>query len=143
MTRREVLRALGAKAAALAAVRERAAVAAGPNIKWAVSMFLWTSTQWPDRGPVPFTDILHGELKQHTTNAPLCSLTGCLVLGPSSDAHPLPTVFQPSATVRAKDLKAARSRVSIPILRNAASVPASSRPTRPKKPAGSKTVSNS
>jgi hypothetical protein len=33
MTRREVLRALGAKAAALAAVRERAAVAAGPNIK--------------------------------------------------------------------------------------------------------------
>ena len=58
MTRREVLRALGAKAAALAAVRERAAVAAGPNIKWAVSMFLWTSTQWPGRGPVPFTDML-------------------------------------------------------------------------------------
>jgi inosose dehydratase len=58
MTRREVLRALGAKAAALAAVRERAAAAAGPNIKWAVGMFLWASTQWPDRGPVPFTDML-------------------------------------------------------------------------------------
>ncbi len=58
MTQREVLRALGAEAAVLAAVRERAAVAAGPNIKWAVSMFLWTSTQWPDRGPVPFTDML-------------------------------------------------------------------------------------
>src|SRR5262249_8416912 len=58
MKRREFLAALSAKAAALAAIRERAMAATGPNIRWAVSMFLWTSTQWPDRAPVPFTDML-------------------------------------------------------------------------------------
>src|SRR5437868_9333368 len=58
MKRRELLAVLGAKAAALALLRERATAAAGPNLKWAVSMFLWTSTQWPDRAPVPFTDML-------------------------------------------------------------------------------------
>src|SRR5580700_833917 len=58
MKRRELLAALGAKASALALLRERADAAAGPNLKWAVSMFLWTSTQWPDRAPVPFTDML-------------------------------------------------------------------------------------
>src|SRR5262252_5062026 len=58
MTRREMLRAIGAKAAMLAAVRDRALAVAGPNIKWAVSMFLWTSTQWQDNGPIPFTDML-------------------------------------------------------------------------------------
>ena len=49
MTRRQLLRTLSAQAAALGALRDRASAAAGPNIKWAVSMFLWTSTQWPDR----------------------------------------------------------------------------------------------
>ena len=49
MKRRDLLAALGAKAAALATLRERASAAAGPNIRWAVSMFLWTSTQWGDR----------------------------------------------------------------------------------------------
>jgi len=58
MRRRDLLAALGAKAAFLAAFRERAAAAAGPNIKWSVSMFLWTSTQWGDAAPVPFTDML-------------------------------------------------------------------------------------
>ena len=58
MTRRQLLASLSVKAAALAALREQAAALAGPNIKWAVSMFLWTSTQWPDRAPVPFTDML-------------------------------------------------------------------------------------
>src|SRR5947207_3563678 len=58
MTRRDLLRALGAKAAVLASLREQAGAAAGPNIKWAVSMFLWTSTQWGDHAPVPFTDML-------------------------------------------------------------------------------------
>jgi inosose dehydratase len=58
MRRRELLAALGAQAASLALLRDRAAAAAGPNIKWAVSMFLWTSTQWGDRAPVPFTDML-------------------------------------------------------------------------------------
>src|SRR5579864_5335933 len=58
MKRRELLAVLGAKAAALALLRERAEAAAGPNLKWAVSMFLWTSTQWPDHAPVPFTDML-------------------------------------------------------------------------------------
>ena len=58
MRRRELLAALAARAASLAAFREKAGAAAGPNLKWAVSMFLWTSTQWPDRAPVPFTDML-------------------------------------------------------------------------------------
>src|SRR5579872_7092895 len=58
MTRRALLSALGARAALLASTRERAAAAVGPNLKWAVSMFLWTSTQWGDRAPVPFTDML-------------------------------------------------------------------------------------
>ena len=53
-----MLSSLAAKAAVLAALRERAAAAGGPNIRWAVSMFLWTSTQWGDRAPVPFTDML-------------------------------------------------------------------------------------
>src|SRR5947209_581453 len=57
MKRRHLLAALTAKAAALALLRERAE-AAGPNLKWAASMFLWTSTQWGDRAPVPFTDML-------------------------------------------------------------------------------------
>jgi len=58
MTRRALLSALGARAAALAVLRERAVAAAEPNLKWAVSMFLWTSTQWGDHAPVPFTDML-------------------------------------------------------------------------------------
>jgi len=58
MTRRDLLAALGAKAAVLASLREHAAAAAGPNIQWAVSMFLWTSTQWGDSAPVPYTDML-------------------------------------------------------------------------------------
>jgi inosose dehydratase len=57
MRRRELLAALGAHAASLA-LCDQASAAAGPNIKWAVSMFLWTSTQWGDRAPVPFTDML-------------------------------------------------------------------------------------
>lgn len=57
MKRREFVASFAAHAAALAAVRERCA-AADKNIKWAVSMFLWTSTQWPGKGPVPFTEML-------------------------------------------------------------------------------------
>jgi sugar phosphate isomerase/epimerase len=58
MTRRELLAALASNAATLASFRGRASAAAGPNIHWAVSMGLWTTTQWPDRAPVPFTDML-------------------------------------------------------------------------------------
>jgi hypothetical protein len=29
-----------------------------PNIKWCVSSFLWTSTQWPDKGTLPYTEML-------------------------------------------------------------------------------------
>jgi len=58
MTRREMLKSLAARAASLAALRETGMAAPGPNIRWAVSMFLWTSTQWNDRAPVPFTDML-------------------------------------------------------------------------------------
>src|SRR5437016_1061726 len=58
MRRREVLSAM---AVSLAALRERAAALyAGnrPNIKWCVSSFLWTSTQWPDTGTLPYTEML-------------------------------------------------------------------------------------
>ena len=58
MTRRQLLAALGARAATLGGLRQRLEAFAGPNLRWAVSMFLWTSTQWPDRAPVPFTDML-------------------------------------------------------------------------------------
>jgi len=45
----------------LTGLRERAEAfssVAGPNIKWAVSSFLWTSTQWGDQGALPYTDML-------------------------------------------------------------------------------------
>jgi sugar phosphate isomerase/epimerase len=58
MTRRELLAVLGSQAASLGILRQNLEAFAGPNIRWAVSMFLWTSTQWPDRAPVPFTDML-------------------------------------------------------------------------------------
>lgn len=47
-------------AASLGALRERlaAATADDRNIRWAVSMFLWTSTQWRDDGSARFTDML-------------------------------------------------------------------------------------
>jgi len=47
-------------AAGLAALRERAAAQARGerNIKWAVSSFLWTSTQWGDGSPLPYTEML-------------------------------------------------------------------------------------
>jgi len=57
MRRREAVMAM---AAALGGMRERAAAAAGgrPNIKWCVSSFLWTSTQWADEGTLPYTEML-------------------------------------------------------------------------------------
>ncbi len=48
-------------AAALGPALERArALYPGParNIKWCVSSFLWTSTMWPDKGPLPYTEML-------------------------------------------------------------------------------------
>ena len=48
-------------AAAWAGARERAAALypeSKRNIKWAVSSFLWTSTQWPDTGVLPYTEML-------------------------------------------------------------------------------------
>jgi inosose dehydratase len=42
-------------------LRERAEALYGagrPNIKWCVSSFLWTSTQWADTGTLPYTDML-------------------------------------------------------------------------------------
>lgn len=48
-------------AASLAALRERAAAfepVNRPHIKWCVSSFLWTSTQWPSQGVLPYTDML-------------------------------------------------------------------------------------
>ena len=58
MTRRQLLAGLSAQAASLGILRQNLEALAGPNIRWAVSMFLWTSTQWPERAPVPFTDML-------------------------------------------------------------------------------------
>ncbi len=57
MKRRDFLM---ATAASLAALRERIEAAAPPdtkNIRWAVSMFLWTSTQWTETAH-NFTDML-------------------------------------------------------------------------------------
>src|SRR4029434_4381881 len=58
MKRREFTAAM---AASLAALRERAEAmnaSIRPNIKWCVSSFLWTSTQWPDKGVLPYTEML-------------------------------------------------------------------------------------
>lgn len=58
MKRREFI---AAWAASLAASRERAEAMFAdkrPNIKWCVSSFLWTSTQWPDKGTLPYTEML-------------------------------------------------------------------------------------
>ena len=58
MKRREFTAAM---AASLAALRERAEAKTAsirPNIKWCVSSFLWTSTQWPDKGTLPYTEML-------------------------------------------------------------------------------------
>src|SRR5882672_2444097 len=52
---------LSAAAASLAALRNHveAFYATGrPNIKWCVSSFLWTSTQWPDTGDLPYLEML-------------------------------------------------------------------------------------
>jgi inosose dehydratase len=53
-------RALVQLAAALGSLRERleAQSAGDRNIRWAVSMFLWTSTQWREDGSARFTDML-------------------------------------------------------------------------------------
>ena len=58
MQRREFLASMSA---ALAGIRQRIEAAPGAgdrNLKWAVSMFLWTSTQWRDDGSARFTDML-------------------------------------------------------------------------------------
>jgi len=58
MRRRTLL--LSAAAAQLGALRDRlAAQTSGDrNLKWAVSMFLWTSTQWKDNEPAPWREML-------------------------------------------------------------------------------------
>src|SRR5712692_2693629 len=58
MRRREFLY---STAASLAALQEHAEALYAPvrrNIKWCVSSFLWTSTQWPDTGVLPYTGML-------------------------------------------------------------------------------------
>src|SRR5262245_25636338 len=58
MKRREFVAAL---ASLLAAQRQRAEAmfaASRPHIRWCVSSFLWTSTQWPDTGTLPYTEML-------------------------------------------------------------------------------------
>ena len=58
MNRRQTLLTM---AAILAGVRRRAEqlyAASRPNIRWCVSSFLWTSTQWQDTGTLPYTEML-------------------------------------------------------------------------------------
>lgn len=59
MRRRQFLAAI---AATLGTMRERAEALypdnKQKNIKWAVSSFLWTSTIWTDRPPLPYTEML-------------------------------------------------------------------------------------
>ena len=52
---------LSTMAACLAGWRMRAEQlypASRPNLRWCVSSFLWTSTQWPDTGTLPYTEML-------------------------------------------------------------------------------------
>ena len=51
---------LNSTAAGLALLRERMAAQTGGNrnIRWACSMFLWTSSQWKNDGSAKFTDML-------------------------------------------------------------------------------------
>ena len=58
MTRRQILSSF---AGSLVAMRRRAEAAmppGGPNIRWSVSSFVWTSTLWPDVNPLPYTEML-------------------------------------------------------------------------------------
>jgi inosose dehydratase len=57
LQRRQFLAAAGAS---LGVLRERLGAQSGQdrNLKWAVSMFLWTSTIWRDNEPAPFTEML-------------------------------------------------------------------------------------
>jgi sugar phosphate isomerase/epimerase len=56
--RREFLATTSATLGALRGRIEAAQPAGERNLKWAVSMFLWTSTQWGNQAPVPYTDML-------------------------------------------------------------------------------------
>lgn len=58
MDRREFLAAAGTSLAGLRARLEASGAAQDRNIKWAVSMFLWTSTIWGEQSPARFTDML-------------------------------------------------------------------------------------
>ena len=58
MRRREFMAGMAASLAALRERGEAMTASLRPNIKWCVSSFLWTSTQWPDKGTLPYTEML-------------------------------------------------------------------------------------
>ncbi len=58
MKRREALAAMAAYLGPLRQGAEALYGAGRPNIKWCVSSFLWTSTQWADSGTLPYTEML-------------------------------------------------------------------------------------
>jgi sugar phosphate isomerase/epimerase len=58
MKRREFVSAAAASLAALRKRVEALGAPSRPNIKWCVSSFLWTSTQWADKGSLPYTEML-------------------------------------------------------------------------------------
>jgi sugar phosphate isomerase/epimerase len=58
MQRRQFLAAAGAALAGLRRRVEAAQGADGRNLRWAVSMFLWTSTVWGEGSSARFTDML-------------------------------------------------------------------------------------
>src|SRR5207245_434556 len=76
MQRREFLATVSASLGALHDRIEAATPAGATKIKWAVSMFLWTSTQWGDRAPVPFTDMLDSRQGHRFRWVPVCGMAG-------------------------------------------------------------------
>ena len=58
MNRRQMLSIMAASLAGLRRRAEQLYAASRPNIRWCVSSFLWTSTQWQDTGTLPYTDML-------------------------------------------------------------------------------------
>jgi len=57
MRRREMLAAMAAGLGALRLKVEAAEPPPGRNLMWAASAFLWTSTQWANTNPLPYTDM--------------------------------------------------------------------------------------
>ena len=58
MNRRQMLSVAAASLVGLRRRADRLYAASRPNLRWCVSSFLWTSTQWKDTGTLPYTEML-------------------------------------------------------------------------------------